>query len=219
MYTRFLPAISTRRGCVAKRHWPAGYPYRTGTSAPRWLRWTGTTRKPPSCRSRRRACTWAAGADALSKARYVNEFAAQVDRDHPDRFGFFAMLPLPDVEGSPLRRQDTSPSAQPSRMHRIMPWPRWSASTSRSSSAWRSATRSPPCWGLGWPSLRGLSASPRRCPWPGPGHHHPPVTSPRARAAVLRVFGYEFMYPMAVWLLWCLGALVACSLLMTWPRG
>ena len=33
-------------------------------------------------------------------ARSCNEYAAQLVRDHPTRFGFFATLPLPDVEGS-----------------------------------------------------------------------------------------------------------------------
>jgi 6-methylsalicylate decarboxylase len=34
------------------------------------------------------------------RAREVNEFAAQMQRDHPGRFGVFATLPMPDVEGS-----------------------------------------------------------------------------------------------------------------------
>jgi 6-methylsalicylate decarboxylase len=33
-------------------------------------------------------------------ARRVNEAAAEIGRDHPGRFGFFASLPLPDVEGA-----------------------------------------------------------------------------------------------------------------------
>jgi hypothetical protein len=37
---------------------------------------------------------------ARAKAREVNEFAARVAADHPDRFGFFATLSLPDVDGS-----------------------------------------------------------------------------------------------------------------------
>jgi predicted TIM-barrel fold metal-dependent hydrolase len=39
-------------------------------------------------------------ADARTMARDVNDFAAQVARDHPDRFGFFATLTLPDVDGA-----------------------------------------------------------------------------------------------------------------------
>ena len=37
---------------------------------------------------------------ARKVARDANEFAAQVVRDHPNRFGLFATLPLFDVEGS-----------------------------------------------------------------------------------------------------------------------
>jgi len=42
------------------------------------------------------------GADAVARswARKVNEFAAELVKDHPDRFGFFATLTLPDVEGA-----------------------------------------------------------------------------------------------------------------------
>lgn len=39
-------------------------------------------------------------AAARSLAREVNEFCAGVVRKHPDRFGQFASLPLPDVDGS-----------------------------------------------------------------------------------------------------------------------
>mgnify|MGYP003583156568 CR=1 FL=1 len=37
---------------------------------------------------------------ARSMARAVNEYAAQVVRDRPSRFGFFATLTLPDVDGA-----------------------------------------------------------------------------------------------------------------------
>ncbi|MBW4471013.1 MAG: amidohydrolase [Stenomitos rutilans HA7619-LM2] len=40
------------------------------------------------------------GAEARDMAREVNEFAAQVAIDRPDRFSFFATLPLPDVDGA-----------------------------------------------------------------------------------------------------------------------
>lgn len=33
-------------------------------------------------------------------ARSCNEYSAQLVRDHPTRFGFFATLPLPDIDGS-----------------------------------------------------------------------------------------------------------------------
>ena len=38
--------------------------------------------------------------EARAMARRVNEFTAQVVRDHPGRFGFFATLTLPDVDGA-----------------------------------------------------------------------------------------------------------------------
>ncbi len=39
-------------------------------------------------------------AEARDKAREVNEYAAAAVRKHPERFGFFATLCLPDVKGS-----------------------------------------------------------------------------------------------------------------------
>lgn len=39
-------------------------------------------------------------AEARDMARQVNEFAADVVRDQPERFGFFATLTLPDVTGA-----------------------------------------------------------------------------------------------------------------------
>src|ERR1700722_16085333 len=39
-------------------------------------------------------------AKGRSLARRCNEFAADLVSQHPDRFGGFAILPLPDVEGS-----------------------------------------------------------------------------------------------------------------------
>ena len=39
-------------------------------------------------------------AAARSLARRVNDYLADIKRDRPDRFGGFAALPLPDVEGS-----------------------------------------------------------------------------------------------------------------------
>jgi predicted TIM-barrel fold metal-dependent hydrolase len=39
-------------------------------------------------------------AEARAMARDVNDFAAKLVRDDPDRLGFFATLPLPDVDGA-----------------------------------------------------------------------------------------------------------------------
>ncbi len=38
--------------------------------------------------------------EARQLARLCNEYGAGLMRDHPGRFGFFAMLPLPDIDAS-----------------------------------------------------------------------------------------------------------------------
>ncbi len=44
---------------------------------------------------------WFGDVQATRKlARYCNEYAATMRRDHPGRFGFFASLPLPDIDAS-----------------------------------------------------------------------------------------------------------------------
>ena len=40
------------------------------------------------------------GADAAAMARMVNDYAAAMVGEHPGRFGFFATLPLPDVDAA-----------------------------------------------------------------------------------------------------------------------
>jgi predicted TIM-barrel fold metal-dependent hydrolase len=39
-------------------------------------------------------------AQARSQARMCNDYAAQTGRDHPGRFGLFAAMPLPDIDGA-----------------------------------------------------------------------------------------------------------------------
>jgi len=45
--------------------------------------------------------SWTGNVEQSRKlARSINDYKAQIVRDHPKRFGFFATIPLPDVEGS-----------------------------------------------------------------------------------------------------------------------
>jgi 6-methylsalicylate decarboxylase len=39
-------------------------------------------------------------AEARSLARHCNEFSAELVKDNPSQFGFFAVLPMPDVQGT-----------------------------------------------------------------------------------------------------------------------
>lgn len=43
---------------------------------------------------------WGDDAEARIRARQVNEYVAELVKDRPDRFGLFATLTLPDVDGS-----------------------------------------------------------------------------------------------------------------------
>jgi predicted TIM-barrel fold metal-dependent hydrolase len=44
--------------------------------------------------------SWTGNVEQSRKlARSINDYKAQIVRDHPKRFGFFATIPLPDVEG------------------------------------------------------------------------------------------------------------------------
>jgi predicted TIM-barrel fold metal-dependent hydrolase len=43
---------------------------------------------------------FAGPAQARTLARIINDYGAKMRQDHPDRFGLFAALPLPDTEGS-----------------------------------------------------------------------------------------------------------------------
>ena len=45
------------------------------------------------------------GAAAVELARSVNETGARIARDRPDRFGFFAALPLPEIGRASCRER------------------------------------------------------------------------------------------------------------------
>lgn len=80
-----------------------------GTLSPPWSGWTpaksleamdrnGISRSILSLSS---PGVWLGDASAARRlARRVNEYAADLRRDHPRRYGMFASLPLPDTEGS-----------------------------------------------------------------------------------------------------------------------
>src|ERR1017187_9339111 len=73
---------------------------RAGTLPRHCGSWTRTESPWPSSQSARRASGLTTRVSRSGLARSCNEFAAQMAVDHPQRFGFFAALPLPDVKAS-----------------------------------------------------------------------------------------------------------------------
>ena len=69
---------------------------------PRSRKWTRAASQPRSPRSSTPACRRGSAMwrDFSKIARESNEYAAQLARDHPGRFGSFASIPFPDVKGS-----------------------------------------------------------------------------------------------------------------------
>jgi predicted TIM-barrel fold metal-dependent hydrolase len=82
---------------------------RGGQISPAWLNWTpehaieamDKTGVSSAVLSLSTPGVWFGDArEACQTARRVNEYAADLARSHPGRFGLFAAIPLPDTEGS-----------------------------------------------------------------------------------------------------------------------
>jgi predicted TIM-barrel fold metal-dependent hydrolase len=82
---------------------------RGGQISPAWLSWT--TEQAIAAMDKQGVATavlslsspgvWFGDPQAAAQtARQVNEYAADLARSHPGRFGLFAVIPLPDTEGS-----------------------------------------------------------------------------------------------------------------------
>lgn len=90
-YARFLAEQGLRPGGVAVPRW----------SAERSLRLMDRNGIATSILSLSTPGAWFGDDDQARRiAREVNEYAASAVRDHPRRFGFFATLSVPDLEGS-----------------------------------------------------------------------------------------------------------------------
>jgi 6-methylsalicylate decarboxylase len=103
MHAHFLPpgyrAALEAAGIDALDGMPTGIPSWTTGSALALMDEAGTTMAMLSISSPGVLLT-ADDHQAARLARLVNEAAAEISRAHPDRFGFVATLPLPDVDAS-----------------------------------------------------------------------------------------------------------------------
>ena len=82
---------------------------RGGQISPAWLEWTPAQALDAMDRHNVRTAVlslstpgvWFGDAEAARRtARQCNDYAAELGRSHPHRFGLFAALPLPDTDGS-----------------------------------------------------------------------------------------------------------------------
>ena len=73
----------------------------TGARRPRWRRWTSWAPPRPSCPCPHPGTGFLTDpSEAPDPARRLNALGASLAADHPGRFGYFAILPMPDVAAS-----------------------------------------------------------------------------------------------------------------------
>jgi predicted TIM-barrel fold metal-dependent hydrolase len=102
----------------------------SGQINPAWLQWSpqqsldamGEHGVETSMLSLSTPGVWFGNAEeARSMARRVNDYGAELVRSYPGRFGLFAVIPLPDTEGSLRERRRASTETASTSRRRALP--------------------------------------------------------------------------------------------------
>lgn len=98
VHAHFVPPVYREAALAAGHEHPDGMPVMPDWSPGLALETMDRLGVAAACVSVSSPGIWFGAADAAARlARAVNDSAAELVRSHPDRFGFFASLPLPDI--------------------------------------------------------------------------------------------------------------------------